>query len=507
VPRAFPGTNIVRNAYAAPGDPYFWGAVGFMSNGSMWYALAPETVLRVVAPLSPFRNDAGGQPIGDWSHCGMPGYTLCWTWAGTAHLEFERLPADLTLQQSPDTAIWAGQTVKFTAGADPATVPGNPYPIGVKELQWRWIPEDTLSADTLGCGSSSGMVCTRVMRGSGTMYASAYVNGQQQQKSIHLTVKVPTLDLSASKYVVAAPGENDTFTATANGSLTVLGWSFTPDGGGAADRLATSSASIGARTAKARSTASATGAQNASFGGLTVPTTSRRFASPGSAWDACTSGSAQCTNLVTETGTVDVLAIVNGDTLRVSVHITVIPCPTHDPYLDNPLVRSKLDSLWKLARVDTTKISSFRERTIGGYDSSGTLVVRILQLDTAATPCSNHVIEPSPLPGKKVFDAHVHPFALNDSLPKECDPTPPLKPGQYQIYGHTFGGLSSNDWNHTALTPPYPVYTFDRDSVYKGSPGSNQPYFPALKKYIPTDWQNFYQSWPRRGPGCEIVRY
>ena len=90
MPRAFPGTNVVRNAYAAPGDPYFWGAVGFMSNGSMWYALAPETMLRVVAPISPFRNDAGGQPIGDWSHCGMPGYTLCWTWAGTAHLEFAR---------------------------------------------------------------------------------------------------------------------------------------------------------------------------------------------------------------------------------------------------------------------------------------------------------------------------------------------------------------------------------------------------------------------------------
>ena len=46
VPGAYPGTNIVRNPYAAPNDPNFWGAMGLQTAGGVWFAIAPETILR-----------------------------------------------------------------------------------------------------------------------------------------------------------------------------------------------------------------------------------------------------------------------------------------------------------------------------------------------------------------------------------------------------------------------------------------------------------------------------
>jgi len=344
--------------------------------------------------------------------------------------------------------------------------------------------------------------------------------------SKHVTVRPPSLQLTASKSTLEAPGQDVSFTAMGNGRLVVLGWSFTEDGG-AMDRVALSRPSLSLTPASSDEAGSLrsdrtlprsirnmlkplgrTADERARPSQMAAPASSRKLASQGSAWGACSPSSTNCTNFVGVSGTVDVLASVNGDTLRVSVHVTVVPCPTKDPNLDNPLVRAKLDSLWLLARSGNNK-NSWRERAISGYDSSGTLIVRILQLDSTATPCRTPIVDPVPAPGQKLFDMHVHPFAVNDSLPAACnDPSIILRPNQFMKYGHTYGGLSGADWTHTAVhNPPVPVYTFDADSVYRGFPGANFTYIPAKQEYIPTNWQQFYQSWPRRGPGCEIVRY
>jgi hypothetical protein len=248
VPGALPGQGIVRTPYAAPNDPNFWGAIGFNSNGGTWWAMNAVTVLRIVSSISPFRNNAGGQPQGDWAHCGYQGYALCWSWSGSAHLDFSRYPVDLTLTRSPDSTIWAGAAVMFTAGMSPASVPGDSHPIVMAELQWRWIPDSASTADTLGCGSASGGSCTRVLTTSGTMYAAAYVNGQQQQQSIHVVV-VPGLTVDADRTSVKY-ADTVTFTPKYRGAVTTADrWRWAPDSAGTSD---TTSCAGGTSTCKRR---------------------------------------------------------------------------------------------------------------------------------------------------------------------------------------------------------------------------------------------------------------
>jgi hypothetical protein len=283
---AFPGSNIVRNAYAAPNDPGFWGAMGFYSGGGVWYATAAETILRTGhLTISPFRNDAGGQPTGDGNHCGWAGYALCWTWAGSANLQFERIHVDLTLVRSPDSTTWKGTSATFTAGMSQTYFPPNPYPVDLSGLEWRWLSDSAGTADTVACHSASGITCTHVFTTSGTMYGAAYVNGEAQQKSIHVAVQVPTLTLTAEKPTVVAPGESDAFTATGNGPLVVQGWSFTPD----------------------------------SLGGP-APTVG-----VGSSWGSCVPAVSACSNMVTHAGTVMVIGTVRGVQLTAEAKVGMVP--------------------------------------------------------------------------------------------------------------------------------------------------------------------------------------
>lgn len=134
-----------------------------------------------------FRDDAGGQPIGDWSHCGKGGYALCWTWSGSANLSFERIHVGLVLSSSA-TAVQSGSQVIFGAGMTQETFPGNPYPVDMSELAWRWQPDDASSTDTTPCSVYSGRSCYRTITESGTLTVSAYVNGEHQQQSRHVSV-------------------------------------------------------------------------------------------------------------------------------------------------------------------------------------------------------------------------------------------------------------------------------------------------------------------------------
>lgn len=240
VPGAVQGSNIVREAWST-NDPYFWGSMGFRSNGSVWWPIGPSAILRVVAPIAPFRNDAGGQPTGDWSHCGWAGYALCWTWAGTAHFDFQRIHVDLTLARNTDSVVAANTAVTFTAGMSQTSFPGNPYPVDMSALAWRWISSDPASTDTVSCNSSSGRTCTKVITSPGAMFATAYVNGEQQQKELH--VSLPPLPAPTNKLLlngnmnhVPAGGGSVTFSASpqrATEDWGVTGWLYVPDSGSA----------------------------------------------------------------------------------------------------------------------------------------------------------------------------------------------------------------------------------------------------------------------------------
>jgi hypothetical protein len=133
------------------------------------------------------------------------------------------------------------------------------------------------------------------------MYAAAYVNGEAQQKELHVVVKTPSLVLTAARTVLAAPGDTDTFDAHGNGATIVKGWAFSPDSAPSSE------------------------------------------ASVGSAWGSCSPDVSTCTNVVSQSGTVSVIATVNGTLLTARLHISVVPCPIEgESALNDPAVRHDL---------------------------------------------------------------------------------------------------------------------------------------------------------------------
>ena len=215
---ALPGDNFSHGPTATADNPYMWGVMAFQSGGGIWWATDTATTLRVVTTIFAFRNDAGGQPTGDYNHCGWAGYALCWSWAGAAHFDFTRIHVDLTVSPTEIGHAPSDTTVTFTAGMGQTYFPGNPYPVDMSELEWHWIPSAANSADTLvDCTTVSGSSCTRVITESGTMYMSAYVNGEQQQKSVSVSIVSPLpcwLDLLQCREI--SPGETAMLTVLLN---------------------------------------------------------------------------------------------------------------------------------------------------------------------------------------------------------------------------------------------------------------------------------------------------
>lgn len=65
----------------------------------------------------------------------------------------------------------------------------------MSEVNWRWVPDSAVAGDSVPCASTASRTCTRVVNSSGTMLLSAYVNGEQQQQSLHVdVVPCPTGD-------------------------------------------------------------------------------------------------------------------------------------------------------------------------------------------------------------------------------------------------------------------------------------------------------------------------
>ncbi len=153
------------------------------------------------------------QPRGEyyWT-CGLlAGRIPCWGFAGSSSLSIVRVPAALTLASSVSARVKRNTIVAFTAASEPESYEG--WVIDVSALDWRWRADPPLpdadttgfAADTVACNSGGGQGCSRGMLFSGTMYATAYVNGVQSEKSIHVDVKPrPMVKLTVSKDSVTA---------------------------------------------------------------------------------------------------------------------------------------------------------------------------------------------------------------------------------------------------------------------------------------------------------------
>lgn len=235
-----------------------------------------------------------------------------------------RVYTNFTLTGEPADVV-RGDTVIFTPKLDGVKGPA---------ARWLWRGDDA-TVFAAPCAAQTD-ACSWVPQSSGTMWAYTATSGGDSA-SKHVTVSRPTLTLTASKTTVAAPGEDVTFTVTASRPVTVLGWSFDTSSS-AMNRIASSGPSLSkfsARSNKAARTSSQ----------LAVPSSSSKLASQGSAWGNCGPSSQQCTNFIATSGTVDVLASVNGDTVRASVPVNVVPCPTRDAILDSPVIRTAFMNL------------------------------------------------------------------------------------------------------------------------------------------------------------------
>jgi hypothetical protein len=192
---------------------------------------------------------ASPQPYGDynWSCGAQLGRDYpCWTFAGSAHLQLTRLDVGMTLTSDGPPAVIAsrgtsaamrsitaaatpsgtaivarGTTVTFTAGKAQNVVNG--VTVFMSAVSWRWraeqpaIPDPTVAADTGACGPTAG-VCSRAMVHSGTMYATAYINGKQQELPLHVDVRPST----ATLHVICTPSNGSSSDSAGGTSSTVL---------------------------------------------------------------------------------------------------------------------------------------------------------------------------------------------------------------------------------------------------------------------------------------------
>ena len=207
------------------------------AGSGVWWSTSPGPETFVIQGTAyAFRSGLNDpQPWGDyhWSCGRLAGNIPCWGYAGTSRLEFVRVPVAMTLVRSPGGTVAPGTAVTFTAGYDTAGLGGRSVDFSM--LQWRWTPAG--SADTVTCASASGSSCSRTVVGAGTMYASAYVNGEHQERSVH--VDVPPARDSSNKLLlrsdprrVLAGGGSVLFAAFPQRSTPdwgVTGWVFIPD--------------------------------------------------------------------------------------------------------------------------------------------------------------------------------------------------------------------------------------------------------------------------------------
>jgi hypothetical protein len=185
----YSGTPIVKGPTVDRADSsgLLYGAMGFRNGGDHWWAGQTSSTVQVMGSIFAKRNVAGGASYprgGDGTHCGPLGYADCWTWSGSAHLDFERIHVGPTLTRTPDSTV--GALVTLTAGMDSTEIDGKS--VDMSELHFVWVPDVPETNDTLTCKSVSGRTCVHELVEAGMMVVSAFVNGEWQMKAMHVSV-------------------------------------------------------------------------------------------------------------------------------------------------------------------------------------------------------------------------------------------------------------------------------------------------------------------------------
>jgi hypothetical protein len=108
----------------------------------------------------------------------------CYTYAGTAELTWTRPRANLTITRSDTGVVQSFQDVVFTAGSAPAKIGSVNVPFS--EVTWQWLPDGNAS-ELIVC-TGGALTCSFAPISSGTMYVSAYVNGEWQYRILHIRV-------------------------------------------------------------------------------------------------------------------------------------------------------------------------------------------------------------------------------------------------------------------------------------------------------------------------------
>lgn len=123
---------------------------------------------------------------------------VCHGYAGVQTIRLTPLASQLALFPA-DTVAYVGQTLGFSARANPSQIGSHVIPVYV--LAWKWIPNGGTAVQPPGwyCAPGSSSPCQIYMRESGLVELTARVNGVVQVDSTRITIVQPEVQISLQK--------------------------------------------------------------------------------------------------------------------------------------------------------------------------------------------------------------------------------------------------------------------------------------------------------------------
>ena len=221
-----------------------------------------------------------------------------------------------------------------------------------------------------------------------------------------------------------------------------------------------------------------------------------------SSYAACTSqlpADSTCTRVIQGSGTLRIVARVNGKTTEKSIRVNAIPCPTGDPVLDHKEIRKALMQMWNVSNADSapgsgrdsTCRNAFgdpvtcgfkREQGVWIFKRSDSSYYAVSMTPTYQDECTivpGNPPSPPEAGSNLVAVAHSHPSKNGDKLycdtkdqhgkPADLYPNDPVgkwvaKKGK----DWSRGGGSTADWKMAQSSPNLDVYTMNKnDEIYR----------------------------------------
>lgn len=192
----------------------------------------------------------------------------------------------------------------------------------------------------------------------------------------------------------------------------------------------------------------------------------------GTASTPCSAGTTQCAKAITASGTMHVVAVVNGEVANESVHIRVLCDTTNNPLLNNYPLLDAMQHAWEAGWADLPIDRREASWTVD-CDADGICYLN-WYVDPVATPC-NTVFPDPPLPGRtRIASGHTHPV------------TPDGYPG-YPPEGQPAGCRGQETPQFPSNKPRYPAAgpsPKDRDnSAAQPTPGVTHCIMDLVKIY------------------------